>query len=213
MIEIFDLPYGFFEACCYLICLPSSTCLIDPCVSPKQLPAGIQPIRWLIATHGHFDHINQADALRQSTEAPVYIHAADADCLTNSQRNLSAAIQRSTTLKPSDYFLADGQDLPLTDNCHLEVMHTPGHTAGGICLILFEGEKPIALFTGDTLFAGSIGRLDLDGNQENMKESLARLQQLGQRFSDQMIPVYPGHGSKTELHREISENPYFQIFR
>lgn len=213
MIKIIDLPLGYFEACCYLICLPSSTCLIDPCVSSEQLPAGIQPVRWLIATHGHFDHINQTDNLRQSTHAPVYIHAADADCLTSSQRNLSVAMQRSTTLNPADHLLADGQILPLTDDCRLEVLHTPGHTSGGICLILFEGEKPVALFTGDTLFAGSIGRLDLDGSQEDMKKSLTKLEQLGERFSDQILPVYPGHGCETELHREISENPYFQMFR
>ena len=211
MHEIERFPLGYFEACCYLIRLPSSTCLIDPVIPPAALPARWPPVKWIIATHGHFDHISHADELRMKTGAPLFIHPADSSCLVDPTRNLSMAMQRSTALQPAESILTDGQLLQLTDGYAFEVLHTPGHTPGGICLLLIKDEEPVGLFTGDTLFAGSIGRLDLGGSPTDMANSLYSLRKLSERLSQFDVPVYPGHGSQTSLHHEVKTNPYFQI--
>lgn len=213
MHEIITLPYGPLEACVYLIRLPSSVCLIDPAIRPEDLPAGLPEIRWLIATHGHFDHISQADALRRKTGAPLYIHADDHDYLLDPRLNLSMVLVGKITYQPAEHQLTDGQMLELTDGYRLEVIHTPGHSPGGICLLLHQEEKPIALFSGDTLFAGSIGRLDLGGDPSAMAESLIRLGKLSRRPGVADIPVFPGHGPSTTLRHELSYNPYFQMSR
>ncbi|MGI6325419.1 MAG: MBL fold metallo-hydrolase [Saccharofermentanales bacterium] len=213
MHEIITLPYGPLEACVYLIHLPSSTCLIDPAIRPENLPDGLPAIRWLIATHGHFDHISQADTLRRKTGAPLYIHTADHDYLLDPRLNLSMVIVGKIVYQPAEHKLTDGQILELTDGYRLEVIHTPGHSPGGICLLLHQGDKPIALFSGDTLFAGSIGRLDLDGDPAAMAESLIRLGKLSQRPGVADIPVFPGHGPATTLKDELLHNPYFKMSR
>jgi hydroxyacylglutathione hydrolase len=211
MPEIISLPFGYFEACSYLISLPSSTCLIDPAVMPERLPYGIRPVRWIFATHGHFDHISHADILRQATGAPLLIHRQDADHLTHSQLNLSVTMQRSSNLKPAEALLDDQQFLPLTDGFAIEVIHTPGHTSGSICLLLLDQGEPAALFSGDTIFAGSIGRLDLGGSLPDMVETLNKLRELERLLGGRNIPVYPGHGPATTLLDEIRTNPYFHM--
>jgi hydroxyacylglutathione hydrolase len=127
MVKILTMPFGYFEACCYLIQMPTATCLIDPAVRPDLLPPAMPPIRWLLATHGHFDHISQADALRQATGAPLWIHEADSLCLTQAVRNMSMALQRPAVLQPAEKYLEDGQILILADGYSLEIIHTPGH--------------------------------------------------------------------------------------
>lgn len=211
MHEIISLPLGYFEACCYLIKLTSATCLIDPAVAAEMLPRDIPPIRWMIATHGHFDHISHADSLRRATGAPLLIHASEKEFLIKPQLNLSVTMQRSTTLQPADGVLTDNQVLQLTDGYSLQVIHSPGHTPGGICLMLLENGQPAALFSGDTLFAGSIGRLDLGGSLPDMVRTLNRLKEIGMQMEDHDIPVYPGHGPETTLLDEIKYNPYFRM--
>lgn len=213
MHEIIQMPYGYLEACGYLIRLPSATCLIDPVVTPADLPAGLPPVRWIIATHGHFDHISHADELRQATGAPLYIHPDDRDCLVDPRLNLSMVIVKKVVMQPAEHSLDDGQRLTLTEGYALDVLHTPGHTPGGICLLLTKEEKPQALFTGDTLFAGSIGRLDFGGSASDMAASLARLHDLSQKPGVADIPVYPGHGPQTTLKNELKYNPYFKMNR
>lgn len=210
MAEIITLPFGMFQSCCYLIKMPAAVCLIDPSVPINRLPAGLPPIRWLMATHGHLDHICQADSIRQATGAPLWIHSADADCLSNPTKNVSAMVGAPQTFKPSDSFFSHGVSIPLESDYSIEVIHTPGHTPGCVCLLLRCNGKATALFTGDTLFAGSIGRLDLGGNSADMAQSLSILRQLGQNPEIAAIPVYPGHGPSTTLQEEFKINPYFQ---
>ena len=210
MARIVTLPYGLFQACSYLICLPSVCCLIDPTIPPARLPAGDPEIKLLLATHGHIDHISQADVWRQLTRAPLWIHPDDADCLTSSARNLSAIMQNPVVFEPAEMSYVDGQKIMLDDSCFIEVIHTPGHTAGCVCLLLWSQSRPLALFTGDTLFAGSIGRLDLGGDSKAMQQSLIKLCQLGKLPEMADLPVYPGHGPSTTLRQERLSNPYLQ---
>lgn len=212
MAEIIGLPYGLFQSVCYLIRLAGQVVLIDPCIQPSRLPADLPPVSLMIATHGHIDHICQADDLRQATGAPLLIHSADQDCLTDADRNLSATFQHATVYQAADECVTDGQILQLDSLHALEILHTPGHSPGCVCLLLLRAGCPVALFSGDTLFAGSIGRLDLAGDPAAMQRSLLRLRLLAQRPGCFDIPVYPGHGPVTTLRRESMDNPYFKDF-
>lgn len=142
-------------------------------------------VRWILNTHGHWDHTGANAELRKITGAPLLIHRLDAFALKE---------------KP-DGFLEEGSDVNF-GTYSLRVIHTPGHTPGGVCLF-----SPGAVFTGDTLFAGSIGRTDLaGGSYESLIRSVrAKLFVLGDE-----VRVYPGHGPPSRIGEERLRNPFFQ---
>ncbi len=179
--------------------------IIDPGGSAKEIleyvkSAGIA-VQYIVNTHGHGDHIGADDALREATGAKLLIHAADAPMLAEPRRNLSAYMGFSAQAAPADGFLADGQEIRL-GKLYFRALHTPGHSPGGICL-LGEG----VLFSGDSLFAGSVGRCDFPGASES---------DLLQALRDKILPlpdevkVYPGHGPATTIGSERLHNPYLQ---
>ena len=152
----------------------------------------------ILLTHGHFDHIAGVDVLREATSTPVYIHEADAQTLEDPEKNMSVITHRLLTIKPADRLLK-GQEVLELAGMQVQVLHTPGHTQGGVCYLAED-----VLFSGDTLFSMSIGRTDLPGsNEEQMKASLAKLCALEREYV-----VYPGHGQSTSLGFEVQNNPY-----
>lgn len=153
----------------------------------------------IILTHGHYDHILGVSELKFKTNAPIYAHSGDAAMLANPMLNLSQHFTEEISLKP-DRLLAEGD--PINAGSYmLTIRHTPGHTPGGICLY---GEE--LLFSGDTLFAGSIGRTDLPGgDQKTLLQSVRSLLSL----SDQ-TRVFPGHGPETNIGIERAVNPFLQ---
>lgn len=212
--KIIALPFGLMGSNTWLIVCAEQTILIDPSAPVKRLPEGLPPIRLILATHGHLDHINRADAWRDASLAPLAIHQADAGCLTDAQQNLSAQISQPFDCRPAEQLLVDGQSIQIDANRRLDVLHTPGHTSGCCCFLLWEQDRAVGLFSGDVLFAGSIGRADLGGDATAMEDSLQKLRQLGRDLQitrQQDLPVYPGHGRKTSLAAEIADNPYFRI--
>jgi len=215
MADIRALPFGLFQSVTYLIILEELVCLIDPSAPPDRLPPCLPPVGIILATHGHIDHIDQADRWRRSCPADLAIHAGDRDCLIDAGRNLSSLFGRPQTFLPAGQILQDGQRLALGRTHDLTVCHTPGHTAGSCCFLLSQDSRPIALFSGDTLFAGSIGRLDLGGDEKAMRHSLQKLARLSLEWipvATEDLPVYPGHGPATALKREIAGNPYFRTW-
>ncbi len=160
-------------------------------------------VKHLILTHGHIDHILGIDSLRDLYQVKCLAHADDLPLIENSPVHglmFGISIDKAPTI---DELLKDGDKISFGKST-LEIIHTPGHSKGGIC-ILFRDEKK--LFTGDTLFNGSIGRTDLmGGNYETLIDSIVhKIIPLG----DDMA-VYPGHGSPTTIGFEKKNNSFLQ---
>ena len=154
----------------------------------------------IIITHGHFDHIGALDELRNAVGCGASIHELDAEMLLKSRKNLSIFMGTDASFRPAERLLKDGDVIRFGES-FLKVIHTPGHTAGGICL--YDGDK--VLFSGDTLFAGSVGRSDFPGGDhyqliESVVKALAEVK-------DETV-VYPGHGPETGMGYERKNNPF-----
>lgn len=174
---------------------------IDPGGPVKDLYAKLESeslqLLGIILTHGHVDHIAGANELIALTKAPVMVHAAEEAMIANPVLNLSRLFGSEVMVRP-DRLLNDRETISL-GNSAISVYHTPGHTPGGICLY-WSG----LLFSGDTLFAGSIGRSDLPGgNHETLLNSIFELL----RFPDETI-ILPGHGEETSIGQERRSNPF-----
>lgn len=211
MARIIALPYGFLSSVSYLVATSEKTILIDPTAPLRYWPGDVADLSLILATHGHFDHIMRADKWRQAHQAPLAIHEADADCLADGKKNLSTMLVRPLRQRPAEQLLADGDLLDVSSQVQLGVLHTPGHSAGSCCFLLLEDGQPKALFSGDTIFAGSIGRTDLGGDETVLAASLRRLADLADSLgltSQRDLPLYPGHGPASSLRHELETNPF-----
>ncbi len=150
---------------------------------------------YIVNTHGHADHIGANAAF----DVPVYIHRLDGEFLTNPELNFSAMFGAPLVLPAAQGLLEDGQRIEAA-GINLEVIHTPGHTPGGICLNAGE-----FVFTGDTLFAQGIGRFDLPYASE--KDLLDSIRKKLISLPDETI-IYPGHGPSSTIGQERKSNPF-----
>lgn len=158
-------------------------------------------VKFIINTHGHFDHVGCNRRLKEKTGAELLIHQEDQQLLamaSKSAQKYGLSVEDSPT--PTRY-LADGMKIEFGKRC-IEVLHTPGHTRGGCCLLLSH-EKLV--LTGDTLFADSVGRTDLPGGDH--AELIASIKAKLMPLADETI-VWPGHGPASTIGRERRSNPY-----
>ena len=199
------LPVGVLETNCYLVSDPASldTLIVDPGGEAEQIMKVIKEKKLkpaaIVNTHGHADHTGANEAIKKYFGIKIYIHRLEADFLKDPFLNGSSFLPESmTSVSSADVLLDDGSELKI-GGLAFKVVHTPGHTPGGICLVL-RG----AIFTGDTLFRGDIGRSDLSGGDD---EALLKSLKIFFKYPPATV-IYPGHGPKSTLEREFSDNPY-----
>ncbi len=192
---------------CYLIVNEKTGegAVVDPAWYGDALKKAIGDIRikYILLTHGHFDHIFGVHGLREATGAKVVIHEKDAGHLLDPKKSLADGnFPEKQIPVEADMFVEDGDVLTLGDE-EIKVMHTPGHTMGSVCYIC---ENDRVIISGDTLFCMTAGRTDFfDGSDELMIESLKRLIALEGDYS-----VYPGHNRMTTLESERKRNWYIR---
>jgi glyoxylase-like metal-dependent hydrolase (beta-lactamase superfamily II) len=203
------LVLGEFETNCYIArsSEQATECvIIDAGLDVRALPAFLDRHKLapaaVILTHGHIDHIAGVNALRaRFASLAVYIHKLDAELLTDSVGNLSFMTGCDFSTEGADC-LVDEPDVIDQAGIKLRVIHTPGHTPGGICLY---SEQHGVVFVGDTLFADSVGRTDFPGG--NMRQLIEGIKQKLLILPDDTV-VYPGHGPETIIGREKANNPF-----
>lgn len=203
---------GPVQTNCYVVINEENKeCLIiDPGASAKQLAELIRkdeltPVAVLL-THGHFDHAGGAEDLAKEFDIKIYAHEAERDTLGNPQKNVSWMVGASESYR-ADVFLKDEEVITLA-GFDIKVLHTPGHTEGGCCYYVADED---VVFTGDTLFAQSVGRTDFPGGSmsqivRSVQDKLLSLNEAGNLETD--IMVYPGHNDPTTIETERMNNPY-----
>lgn len=205
--ELKQLIVGPVATNCYIMMNPDTkeTILVDPGDAPVKIKQKLDEmgskVIAILLTHGHFDHILAIPALLDAYEdAKLYACEAEADLLTSPAKNCTSMVGRSCIVEP-DIYVKDGEKLELA-GIHMEVIATPGHTKGSCCYYLPE-EK--ILFSGDTMFAESVGRTDLPTG--NMGELVRSIRKLIEMLPGDTI-VYPGHEHSTSIEHEKRYNPF-----
>jgi len=199
------LIVGDLSTNCYILGCPETNvgAVIDPGAEGEDIVATAQKlglkIKYIINTHGHIDHIAANAKVKEATGAQLLIHSQDKEMLSDRTLSLASFLGNKVDLLLADGLLEDGE-LIQVGKLELKVLHTPGHTLGGICLQ--TGEK---IFTGDTLFAGSIGRTDFPGGEIATLISSIKAKLLV--YPDQTA-IYPGHGPDSSIGAEKRNNPF-----
>lgn len=207
MLEIKSVAVGALQVNCYIIkdYQSGDIAVIDPGDSVTLLKelifSNADKIKYILLTHGHFDHIGFARELKDKTSAKVVIGKDDKSLLSDNQLNLSIPFLGVTIPQVNaDLTLNDGDKLKL-GNTDITFISTPGHTKGSGCYIIDNN-----IFTGDTLMKLSMGRTDFPtGSDKEMMNSLKRLSQFEGEYN-----IYPGHGSFSSLSYEKKCNPYIR---
>ena len=205
MIKVIAVPVGPLETNSYIaVCNQTKEAvIIDPGFDIEYIRAQIDQcaasVSAILLTHGHFDHCSALGGITEIFSAPVYMHRDDIPYVAEAQ-NHSRMYGISVPHVPLPDRFIDDDDTITFGECTLRVIHTPGHTPGGVCFY-----TPDILFAGDTLFSESVGRTDLPGGSfeaisTSIKEKLYTL-------PDDTV-VYPGHGLATTIGKEKNSNPY-----
>ena len=194
--DIVRTPQGLYKTNCYILKENGYALIIDPGFHGQRIMKELQdmvPVG-IVLTHGHADHICAVDTLVEAYHIPVYMHPKDEELLLVKRRMPSGYKERFT----SPYIALEEGPLQI-GSFSLNVWEVPGHSAGSV----FVGYKHI-LFTGDTLFKGTVGKVNTyNGDPVAMKETLERIKSFYPFYV-----VYPGHGSSTTLGHELVTNPY-----
>jgi len=211
-ISIHSICVGFLAVNCYIVARGKSrgAIVIDPGGDGDQILALANernlPICYMLNTHGHIDHVGANVFLRENTGAKIGIHVQDAPFLGGETLCGAQALGFPFTPHHPDFTFQDGDQLNLAD-ISLKVIHTPGHTPGGSCFFMDQTEEAPVLFSGDTLFCGSVGRTDLPGGDfKNLEKSLKKLKTI---IPPETI-ILPGHGSQTTMKEELETNPFLE---
>ncbi len=205
MIKKFVL--GMYQENCYVVFCSSTKkgFVVDPGIYSQDVISYIEEkqlsIEFVLLTHAHGDHICGLTDTVEKFNAPVYIHKKEAEILQDSKKNFSEEICRRKIEIEAERLLKDGEVIRIGE-MEIRIIHTPGHTPGGICIYI-PAEK--SLISGDTLFDRSIGRTDF-----GYSSTEALVQAVGEKLY--ALPddteVYPGHGTNTSIGQEKKSNPF-----
>lgn len=205
--KIFPHILGAFQTNCYIIASEKNNAIIiDPACEGEKLITFLTEnklnLKKILLTHGHYDHIGSADFLREKTGAKIFINKADERLLKDSSVNASKLIPYiKYEIFSADVFIKNEDEIKL-DEITLKVMETPGHTAGSV---IFIAKNERIIFTGDTIFEGTIGRTDLySGDYSKIMQSVRKINEF-----DGDYRILAGHGDETTLEAERRNNPYF----
>ncbi|MEG2295779.1 MAG: MBL fold metallo-hydrolase [Oscillospiraceae bacterium] len=198
------MPLGMLGTNCYIVVNDQKNAvIIDPGAKPEKVIAKMDELgavpKYILLTHGHFDHVGAVIALREHYGIQAGIGQLDSELTQDTtlvQTTLSIAL--AGEVFTSDIQFKDGDTITI-DELTFRMIHTPGHTKGGMCIVCND-----FIFTGDTLFKGTCGRTDLYGG--DYKEILKSLQKLAQLAGD--YKICPGHEEWSTLEYEKETNPY-----
>lgn len=206
MLKIDSYSLGPLQTNAYLLTNEETgkAIIIDPGMNPGALIKKIQnlDIEAILLTHAHFDHMGGVDEIRKLKGCPVYLHTLESDWLTSPKLNGSlmwSQVSTPLSTEPAEFDLAGGQQLNLIGH-QFTVYHTPGHSPGSVSFL--SGND---LFSGDVLFRLGVGRTDLYGGRE--RDLLDSIHNTLFTFNDE-VKVYPGHGPRTTIGYERSNNPH-----
>ncbi len=206
--NIITIPTGTMQANCYIVETDNAAVIIDPGFLERDIVKYVtenpDKVKLILLTHRHFDHINAAVNLRERTKAKIVINELDECGLYSDMLSLAAMAGnfygKADPDSHADILVSEGDTVTAGD-LTFKVMYTPGHSEGGVCYIC-DG----VIFSGDTLFKGSIGRTDFPSSSNSeMKSSLDRLCELPDDMS-----VYPGHGPSTTIGDEKRTNMFLK---
>ena len=204
--KVIQMELGNFATNTYIVCDEDlNAVIIDPAAEAKKIISTIEKNnlkpKFVILTHGHPDHVGALYELKEKYNLKVYINEKDQEMLQTNSTYFGPMVGLEIRDVKGDFYLKDGQELSLGD-LKFKIIETPGHTKGGVCILIEN-----ILFSGDTLFLGSMGRTDFPGGDE--KEIFSSLKKLMQ-LPDETI-VLPGHGPKTTIGYERKYNPYVRM--
>ncbi|MCI5144306.1 MAG: MBL fold metallo-hydrolase [Candidatus Electrothrix sp. AR3] len=205
--KIKQITVGMMGVCCYVVSCEKTgkAAIIDPGGEEEKILTSCKGLEivYLIATHGHPDHVCGNGPLQKKTGAMIIMHRSDAEFFSTADAKSYFSMLGLPDSPPADILVEDGDTINIGEEA-LKVIHTPGHTPGGICLY-----KAPDCFTGDTLFVGGVGRTDFPGGS---------MHQLSRSIKEQLLVlppetvVWPGHGyggSRSTIGEEAKSNPYF----
>ncbi|ETI91042.1 MAG: Metallo-beta-lactamase family protein [Clostridium butyricum DORA_1] len=198
MINLKTVPAGVYEANCYiLVDEETKDCaIIDAGGDAGKISAAVESMhgnpKYLLLTHGHFDHVGGVKEICSKYDIPFYISKNDEEYMEKDNSVFGTLPKASGYLKEGDVVKLGSREI--------KVIETPGHTKGGLCFLI-DGK----VFTGDTLFQGSIGRTDFIGG--DMKEIISSIKSKLLPLGDD-VEVYPGHGPSSSIKFEKMRNPY-----
>ena len=203
--KIMKLVVGELQENCFILFDENKDAfVVDPGGSSENIIEAIDKnslnIKYILLTHGHFDHVGAVAALVKKYKAPVYMSKDDRAFLESPKEVRASSFGMQIEAADVDVFVKEGDEIPFSEGT-IKVIETPGHTLGSVCY-LFENY----LFAGDTLFNGSIGRTDFpESDHSLMIESLKKLKKL-----DDDIYVLSGHGPESQISYEKMTNPYLR---
>lgn len=190
---------------CYIIADENtkSAILFDAAANADKILTYIKKqglnLKGIFLTHAHFDHILALEDLKNQTNAKIYLHTEEEKYLKDPKLNLAGEHWSELNIPDADVLLNDGDEIEI-DSLKIKVIHTPGHTAGGVCYLIDK-----ILISGDTLFSGSIGRFDfpLGSYEDEIRSIQEKLMVL-----DDDVRVCPGHGFSTTIGKQRKDNQY-----